>query len=217
MFILGEKKRMTQMFDDEGRAHGVTVLRVEPNVVTQVKTVDTDGYQAIQLGYGSQKPHRVAKPQQGHMKHVAESREDSTLCKTMREFRITGDNELSLGDTLDVTTFAVGDVVNVSAQTKGKGFQGGVKRHGFSGGPRTHGQKHGERSVGSVGAAGPARIFPGQRMPGRMGNDRVTVKKLKVMHIDADRNEMYVKGAIPGRPGALVEVVRTKAAQPQEA
>jgi len=199
---------MTHIFDDTGKAHPVTVVRVEPNVVTQVKTAERDGYAAVQVGAGEQKATRLSKPERGHMEAASGGRENATYVKTLREFRIAPNEteNWTVGSDVNVSAFEVGAQVEISASSKGKGFQGVVKRYGFSGGPRSHGQKHGERSVGSIGATEAARVFPGKRMPGRMGNTRVTVKNLTVMHVDTDRKELYIGGAIPGRPGTTVEV-----------
>lgn len=197
-FILGEKQEMTQIFDDEGNVHPVTVISAGPNVVTQVKTDEKDGYKAIQIGFGTRKTKNINKPQQGHMKDLGDF-------ATLREFR--GDMENKVGDKIDVSTFEEGDIVTVSAISKGKGFQGVVKRHNFAGQPRSHGQKHTERAPGSIGATGPQRVFKGMRMPGRMGTDRVTTKNLKVMKIDNENNLIFIKGAVAGRRGTLVEIV----------
>lgn len=210
-FILGTKGRMTQIFDEKGRTHPVTVLSATPNIVTQIKTKDTDGYVSVQLGLGERKGKNVSKPVRGHLKAVLGENKDNLFPRSIREFRVSEDviGTFEIGKTIDVATFEAGDEVDVSAISKGKGFQGTVKRHGFAGGPRSHGQKHSERAPGSIGAQGPQRVLPGKKMSGRMGNDRVTIKNLKVMHVDADRNELYISGAIPGRPGSLVEVRST--------
>jgi len=201
-FILGTKQYMTQVFDEEGRVHPATVLSAGPVTVTQRKSIDTDGYEALQVGFTEAKEKHVHKPQQGHLKGLG-------LFRVIREFRIpkgAGEVAFSRGDVIDATVFEKGDTVEVSAISKGKGFQGVVKRHGFAGGPRTHGQKHTERAPGSIGSTGPQRVFKGQKMAGRMGGDRVTVKNLKVLAVDAEKNQLIVRGAIPGRRGTLVEV-----------
>ncbi len=199
-FIIGTKQRMTQVFDDTGRVHAATVVVVDPGVVTQVKTADSDGYAAVQLGFGTQKEAKIAKAQKGHFK-------DLGLFRTVREVRSEkSDAPAQTGDAVDASVFAVGDTVAVSATTKGKGYQGVVKRHNFAGGPRTHGQKHSERRPGSIGSTGPQRVFRGTRMAGRMGGARVTVKNLKVLQVDADTNTLVISGAIPGRPGTRVEI-----------
>jgi large subunit ribosomal protein L3 len=201
-FILGTKERMTQVFDTNGIAYPATILRVSPAKVTQVKSTETDGYEAIQIASGEQKKHRVNKAQTGHLggayKHVKEFRPRAMLKES-----IAG---LEKGGILDASVFSVGDIIAVSAISKGKGFQGGVKRHGFRGGPGSHGMKNTLRTPGSIGATGPQRVFKGTRMAGRMGADRVTVKNLKVLAIDVKENILLIGGAVPGRRGTLVEV-----------
>lgn len=193
---------MTQVFDAQGVAHPVTILRVVPAKVTQVKSTEKDGYEAIQIASGEQKAHRVNKAQTGHQggafKHVVEFRARTGVAETLPT--------LEKGATLDVSLFAPGDVILVSAVSKGKGFQGVVKRHGFHGGPASHGLKNTLRAPGAIGATGPQRVFKGLRMAGRMGGDRITVKNLKVMAVNKEENILLVKGAIPGRRGTLVEV-----------
>jgi len=201
--MLGVKGRMTQIFDDKGTVSAATIVIAEPMTVTQVKTTEKDGYQAIQVGAGTRRESRISKPLKGHLK-------DLTNARYIREFRTppAGGDALERGATIDLSSFAVGDVVIVSAISKGKGFQGVVKRHGFHGGPRSHGQKNKERAPGSIGGGGRAggRVVKGMRMAGRMGGDRVTVKNLKVLKIDAAANTMLISGAIPGRPGTLIEI-----------
>ena len=190
---------MTQIFDDKGIVSAVTVVTATPMTVSQVKTSEKDGYQAVQVASGTRKATRVSKAVKGHLKDIAPAR-------YIREIR--SDEALERGATIDVTTFAEGDVVAVSAISKGKGFQGVVKRHGFKGGPRSHGQKNKERAPGSIGGGGRAggRVVKGMRMAGRMGGDRITVKNLKVLKIDASTNTLMISGAVPGRPGTLVEI-----------
>lgn len=201
-FIVGTKTGMTQVFDNEGVCRAATVLKVSPSVVSQVKTSETDGYNAVQLASGSQKEHRVNKATRGHFGgNYAQAREYRP--RIGEEVRIEG---VEKGSTLDASAFAPGDDITVSAISKGKGFQGVVKRHGFAGGRRSHGQKHSEREPGSIGATGVARVFKGTRMGGRMGNDTVTVKGLKVLQVNAAENILVVSGAVPGRKGTLVEV-----------
>lgn len=199
-FMLGTKGRMTQVFDADGRVHPATLISAGPLTVTQVKGDEGDGYTAVQVGFGERAEKNVNKAQRGHMK-------DLGLFRFLREFRALG--TFQRGDTIDVTTFAPGDTVTVSATSKGKGFQGVVKRHGFKGGPRTHGQKHTERAPGSIGGGGRAggRVVKGMRMAGRMGGDRVTVQNLKVLQVDKETNTLVLSGAVPGRPGTLVEIV----------
>ena len=204
-FIVGTKDRMTQIFDAGGVCHPATILRVEPAVVARIKTIETDGYSAVQLASGSQKESRISKAQKGQFNNpsvVIEFRP-----KAVYNESIEG---IAAGDALDASVFAAGDTVIVSAISKGKGFQGVVKRHGFAGGRRSHGQKHSEREPGSIGATGLNRVMKGMRMAGRMGGDRITVKNLVVLQVNAAENLLLIKGAIPGRKGTLVEVRGTK-------
>ncbi|MCW9054491.1 MAG: 50S ribosomal protein L3 [Candidatus Pacebacteria bacterium] len=196
-FILGTKQYMTQVFDETGAVSPATVLKAGPVTVTQVKTTEKDGYQAVQVGFGEKHEKNVASAQKGHFK-------DLGMFRTLKEFKT--DEEFNRGDVVDVSKFEVGDVVEVSAVSKGKGFQGVVKRHGFAGGRRSHGNKHHERTPGSIGAQGPQRVLKGLRMAGRMGADRVTVKNLKVLQVDTQNNQIVLKGAVPGHRGTLVEI-----------
>jgi len=197
--MLGTKGRMTQVFDEKGVVTAATMVSAGPLTVTQVKTQEVDGYSAVQVGSGVRREKNINKAQQGHLKDLANVR-------VMREFSEVGESKR--GDTMDISVFAPGDVVEVSAISKGKGFQGVVKRHGFSGGPRSHGQKNKERAPGSIGGGGRAggRVVKGMRMAGRMGNDRVTVENLRVLQVDTENNMILISGAIPGRPGTLVEI-----------
>jgi len=201
-FIVGTKDRMTQIFDASGVCHPATILRVEPAVIARIKTVEKDGYSAVQLASGTQKEARIPKAQQGQFagnpKVVIEFRPKAAYNETI--------DGVTAGDALDASVFAPGDTVIVSAISKGKGFQGVVKRHGFAGGRRSHGQKHSEREPGSIGATGLNRVMKGMRMAGRMGGDRITVKNLIVLQVNAAENLLLIKGAIPGRKGTLVEV-----------
>ena len=190
---------MTQIYDASGNAIPVTALAIRGNVVTQVRTKENDGYEAVQVAEGSRNPNRINKPQKGHFK-------DLGSFASVSEFRISAPS-VKVGDKVEATQFAEGDIVMVSAISKGKGFQGVVKRHGFHGGPRSHGQKHSEREPGSIGGGLRNRVPVGMRMAGRMGGDRITVRNLKIAHIDAADNVIYVSGAVPGRRGTLVEVV----------
>ncbi|MEN9649220.1 MAG: Ribosomal protein large subunit ribosomal protein [Candidatus Parcubacteria bacterium] len=195
-FILGTKQQMTQVFDEDGRVHPVTVLKTGPVTVTQVKTTAKDGYEAIQIGFGEKKAKNINKAQKGHMKDLGNF-------QYLKE--VKGVNAPAVGEKIDAT-LAAGDKVTVTAISKSKGFQGVVKRHGFAGGPRSHGQKHSEREPGSIGAGGNQRVFKGRRMAGRMGGDQITVKNLIVVAYDKENGELFVRGAIPGRRGTLVEV-----------
>ena len=204
-FILGTKTGMTQVFTEDGRCHAATVLKVAPAMISQVKTTEVDGYDAVQLASGTQKEHRVSKAAKGHF---------GSAVAVAREFRARkGYNEstggIEKGAALDASVFEAGDDVTVSAISKGKGFQGVVKRHKFAGGRRSHGQKHSEREPGSIGATGIARVLKGTRMAGRMGGDTIQVKGLKVLQVNAAENILVVSGAVPGRKGTLVEVFST--------
>ncbi len=200
-FIVAKKVNMTQVFDEDGKAHSATILSASPVVVTQVKNKDKDGYKAVQIGYGVRKESRATKAEKGHTK-------DLGIFEGLKEFRIDDDSSINKGDKIDVSIFAKGDVVQISGISKGKGFQGVVKRHGFAGGPRSHGQKHSEREPGSIGGGGRAggRVAKGMRMAGRMGSDRVTVKNLSVLHVDAKENLILLSGAVPGKRGDVIEL-----------
>ena len=201
-FIIGTKAGMTQVFDEKGVCYAATILKVEAAKISQVKTNETDGYAAIQIASGAQKERRTAKAQMGHFgQGVAMA----------REFRPrTGTTETTEGmqkdAAFDASVFTPGDTIMVSSISKGKGFQGVVKRHGFRGGSRTHGQKHSEREPGSIGQTGLMRVAKGTRMAGRMGSDLITVKNLKVLQVNPEQNLLLVSGAVPGRKGTLVEV-----------
>lgn len=208
-FLLATKSHMTQIFDEEGRVWAGTVLKTAPLTVTQVKTADgKDGYNAVQVGFGTQKPERVSKSVRGHIKAAG----DKTF-RTIREFRTDTSSEHEVGKEIGIDTFAVGDGITVVGTSKGRGFAGVVKRHGFHGGRRSHGQKHSEREPGSIGGGGRAggRVAKGMKMGGRMGTDRVTVKNLKVLHVDAAKGEIIVSGAVPGARGTLVQVTSATA------
>ncbi len=198
-FILGTKTGMTQVFTEDGVCVAATVLKATPLTVSQVKTAEQDGYEAVQFAGGTQKDHRVAKAQKGHF---------GGAIAIAREVRAKEGDTITLekGATVDVSAFEPGDTITVSATSKGKGFQGVVKRHGFKGGRRSHGQKHSEREPGSIGATGNARVLKGTRMAGRMGGETVSVKNLKVLQVNKDENLLLVSGAVPGRKGTVVEV-----------
>lgn len=196
-FILGKKQNMVQFFEEDGTVVPATVIDAGPIVVTQVKTPESDGYTAVQVAFLDQKKERATKAHLGHVKEGA--------YKHLREFRDI--EEIAVGDRITVSSFAKGDTVIVTGVSKGKGFQGVVKRHGFAGGPRTHGQKHSEREPGSIGGGLRNRVPKGMRMAGRMGGDRITVRNLKVVGVDVENNQLLIKGAIPGRRGTLVEVI----------
>jgi large subunit ribosomal protein L3 len=196
--LIGKKIGMTQIFDEVGNAVPVTLIEAGPCYVTQVRTRETDNYRAVQLGFAEIKPARLTGGQLGHLTKVG-----APPLRFLREFRTK--EELKVGDKLTADVFELGDTVDVIGTSKGKGFAGAMKRHGFAGGPITHGQSDRQRSVGSIGAtSGTGRVFKGKRMPGRMGNDRVTVHNLKIAFVDGERNLIGVRGAIPGAKGGLV-------------
>jgi large subunit ribosomal protein L3 len=196
--VFGRKKQMTQAFQDDGTLVGVTVIEVEPNLITAVRTADEDGYDAVQVGFGQVGSSRVSKPHAG-----AFAKLEAPPRRHLKELRgVSGE----VGSTIGVEVFEVGEKVHVSATSKGRGFQGTVKRHGFGRGPVTHGS-HNIRQPGSVGAsADPARIFPGQRMPGQMGNKGVTVRNLEIVAVDPEKNELWVRGGVPGGKGSVVKI-----------
>jgi len=196
--VYGRKKHMTQAFQDDGTLVGVTVIEVEPNLITAVRTTQEDGYEAVQVGFGAVKSGRVNKPHAGTFAKL-----EAPPRRHLKELRgVTGE----VGQTIGADVFEVGDKVHVSATSKGRGFQGTVKRHGFGRGPVSHGS-HNIRQPGSVGAsADPARIFKGQKMPGQMGNKAVTVRNVEIVAVDAERNELWVRGGVPGGKGAVVKV-----------
>ena len=196
--VYGRKKHMTQAFQNDGTLVGVTVIEVEPNLITAVRTAQEDGYEAVQVGFGTVKSGCVNKPHAG-----AFAKLEAPPRRHLKELRgVTGE----VGQTIGADVFEVGDKVHVSATSKGRGFQGTIKRHGFGRGPVSHGS-HNIRQPGSVGAsADPARIFKGQKMPGQMGNKAVTVRNVEVVAVDAERNELWVRGGVPGGQGAVVKV-----------
>lgn len=195
-FILAKKLEMSQVFRPDGTVVPVTLVQAGPCVVTQVKTNETDGYSAVQVGFLNAK--RQSKPMEGHLK-------DLPKLKVLREFRTDKASEVKRGDTLDATLFATGDVVDVTGTSKGKGFQGVVKRHGFHGHPTSHGHKDQMRMPGSSGAGGVQHVFKGVRKPGHMGTDTVTVKNLQVVEL-RDNGIIALKGAVPGARNAILEI-----------
>ena len=196
--VFGKKREMTRAFQDDGTLVGVTVIEVEPNLVTAVRTAEEDGYEAVQVGFGQARSNRTKRAHAGTFAKL-----DAPARKHLKELRgVSGE----VGETIGVDAFEVGEKVHVSATSKGRGFQGTVKRHGFGRGPVSHGS-HNIRQPGSVGAsADPARIFKGQKMPGQMGNKAVTVRNAEVVAVDAERNELWVRGGVPGGKGAVVKV-----------
>jgi len=198
--LIARKRGMTQVFGDDGNATPVTVLEAGPCTVVQVKSRTTDGYEALQLGF-EPKRKNVSKPMTGHFK-----RANVTATRVLRELRVETTEGYQVGQTLTVELFKPGELVDVTGVTKGRGFQGGVKRHGWSGGDATHGSMF-HRAPGSIGASSdPSRVFPGHRLPGRMGADRVTVSHLEVVRVMPEHNLLLVKGSIPGAPGGFVMI-----------
>jgi large subunit ribosomal protein L3 len=199
--LIGRKLGMTQMFDESGEVHPVTVIECGPNVITQVKSADTDGYEAVQLGFGIDK--RLTKPEQGHRKS------SGYMSRTLREVKADDVSEYEVGQVLKADTFNTGELVDITGTSKGRGFQGGVKRHGFAGGSKTHGQSDRWRAPGSIGSsATPGRVFKGLKMAGHMGVDKVTVQNLKVLRVDVDRNILLVQGSVPGPNNGTVMIRR---------
>lgn len=202
--ILGTKLGMTQIFDEEGRAIPVTVVQAGPCTVTQIKTKQTDGYAAIQVGYDEVKPKALNKPELGHL-----AKSSAPPLRHLREYRLDNSAEFELGGQLKVDIFSPGQIVDVSGTTIGRGFAGYQKRHNFKRGPMAHGSKN-HRLPGSTGAGTtPGRTFPGKRMAGRYGGTRVTIRKLQVVRVDLDRNLILIKGAVPGKPGTLLSIIPT--------
>lgn len=190
---------MTQLFDESGKVTPVTVVKALPNTVTAIQTAEKNGYTAVQVAAGDQKESRVSRAVFGALGKKA--------YKAVKEFRVDDTSTVTIGDTITVESFEKGDAVIVTGTSKGKGFQGVVKRHGFHGGPRSHGQKHSEREPGSIGGGLRTHVPKGMRMAGRTGSDTVTVKGLKVVAVDAENNLLYISGAVPGRRGTLISIV----------
>lgn len=205
--LIGRKLGMTQVFSEDGLALPVTVIEAGPCVVTQIRTEEKDGYEAVQLGFGIAR--KLNKPQQGHVKA------SGYQVKTLREVKADDYSNIEVGQVFKADTFTEGDLIDVTGTSKGRGFQGGVKRHGFAGGPKTHGQSDRWRAPGSIGSsATPGRVWKGMKMAGHMGDDRVTVQNLKIVRIDAERNLLLVEGSVPGaKQGTLLirHAVKTKA------
>ncbi len=202
--ILGKKIGMTTYYQENGNAVPVTVIEAGPCYVTQIKTTEIDGYESVQLGFGERREKTVNKPMQGKFKKV-----NSPALRFTKEIRDFGLTDIKAGEQVKVNIFNEGDTVKVTGTSKGKGFQGVMKRHGFSGGQRTHGQSDRQRAPGSIGASSyPSRVFKGQRMAGRTGGDRITVRNLKVIKIFADSNLILVKGAVPGTKSGFVEIYK---------
>ena len=200
-FLLAKKVNMTQVFDDKGATYPVTVLSATPVVVTNLKDMVRDGYKAVQVGFGTKREKNITKPRLGQM--------NGKNFSHLKEYRVSDADTLpTIGDSIDLSILKEGDIVSVTAVSKGKGFQGVVKRHKFKGGRRSHGQKHSEREPGSIGGGARAggRVAKGLRMAGRMGGDRVTVSNLEIIKILPETNEIMIHGAVPGRRGTIVEI-----------
>ncbi len=204
--ILGKKAGMTQVFNENGEAIPVTVIEAGPCYVTQVKTLEKDGYDAVQLGFEEVKPQRLSGGERGHLK-----RSKLPALRNLREFLLRPDEEIEEGQRILVDVFEVGDQVDVVGFSKGRGFAGAVKRYGFRGGPKTHGQSDRHRAPGSIGAtADPGRVWKGKRMPGRMGGARVTAQNLRVEVVDPERNLLAVRGSVPGAKGGLLMIKQAR-------
>lgn len=198
--ILGKKIGMTQVFAENGEVIPVTVIEATPNVVLQKKSVESDGYEAIQLGFADQKENRVTKPAKGHAEKA-----NTTPKRFMKEFRGVDLSAYEVGQEVKVDTFAEGDVIDVTGISKGKGFQGAIKRHNQSRGPMSHGSRY-HRRPGSMGPVAPNRVFKGKLLPGRMGGDQVTIQNLEVVKVDTERNLLLVKGNVPGARKSYVTI-----------
>lgn len=199
--LLGKKVGMTQIFTEEGIVIPVTVIEAGPGTVTQIKTKDTDGYEAVQIGYEETKPHRVNKPMKGHFEKAGVD-----IRKHLAEFRVEDTAEYQVGQQITVADFEEGKLLDITGVSKGKGTQGNIKRHGHRRGPMTHGSKH-KRLVGALaGASYPGKVFKGNKSPGRMGNETVTIQNIELVKVIEDRNLMMVKGAVPGRKGSLLRI-----------
>lgn len=199
--LIGKKLGMTQVFDEKGHITPVTVIEILPNIVVQIKNDEVDGYSAVQLGTGEIKEKHLTKAKKGHFEKAGLKPN-----KYLREFKLENLGELKVGDSLDASIFEVGEKVNVKGRTKGKGFQGAIKRHGFQRGRMSHGSKF-HRRPGSLGAsATPSRVIKGRKLPGHMGSVIVTMENLEVIKVDLDKNALLVKGSVPGAKGTILEV-----------
>lgn len=199
--LIGKKLGMTQVFDDKGNIIPVTVIEASPNIVVQIKNDEVDGYTSVQLGYGEIKDKHLTKARKGHFE---KAKVEPT--KYLREFKLENASELNVGDEINVSVFEAGDKVDVKGRTKGKGFQGAIKRHGFSRGRMSHGSKF-HRRPGSLGAsATPSRVIKGRKLPGQMGNVITTMENLEVVKADLDKNVLLIKGSVPGPKGTILEI-----------
>jgi len=203
--LLGNKIGMTQIFDEFGNIIPVTILKVGPCIVTQIKTKEKDGYNSIQLGYGNVSTKSLTQPELGHLQ-----KSNIQPLKYLKEFKVHENENFQIGQVLDVNSFAPGQLVNIKGKSIGKGFSGLQKRHNFSRGPMTHGSKN-HREPGSIGmGTTPGRVLPGKKMAGQLGNKIITIKKLKIIQINLEENILVVKGSIPGKPGNLLSIVVSK-------
>ncbi len=199
--IIGKKVGMTQIFDEQGKVIPVTVIEAGPCVVAQVKTVETDGYNAIQLGFGDVKESKINKPEKGHF-----AKANIAPKKHLREFRVDDFEDVAVGTEIKADSFEIGDKIDVQGTTKGKGFQGVIKRHGQSRGPMGHGSMY-HRRPGSMGPTStPGRVFKGKKLPGHMGRVTVTIQNLDVVKVDMDKNVLLIKGSVPGAKGAILKI-----------
>ena len=200
--LLGNKIGMTQIFDETGNIIPVTVLKIGPCVITQVKTVLTDGYNAIQIGYGNVSTKSLTQPELGHLQ-----KSNIQPLKYLKEFRVNNPEEFQVGQILNVEAFNSGQLVDITGKSSGKGFSGLQKRHNFTRGPMTHGSKN-HRQPGSIGmGTTPGRVLPGKKMSGQLGNKITNIKKLKIVQVNAEENILVVKGSVPGKPGNLLSII----------
>ena len=203
--LLGNKIGMTQIFDESGNIIPVTILKVGPCIVTQIKTKSKDGYNSIQIGYGNISNKLLNQPELGHLE-----KSNIQPLKYLKEFKISEQDEFKIGQVLNVESFLPGQFVNIKGKTIGKGFSGLQKRHNFSRGPMTHGSKN-HREPGSIGmGTTPGRVLPGKKMAGQLGNKITTIKKLKVIQINSEENILVIKGSVPGKPGNLLKIIPSK-------
>lgn len=207
-YVIGKKVGMTQVFSEEGFLIPVTVVEVEPQVVIQKKTLDRDGYEALQVGFGQVKENRLNKAKKGHF-----DKADQEYKKHLREIPVDNIDDYNIGDQITCDVFQEGDRVDVSATSKGKGTQGVVRRHNFSTGDMAHGSRFHRRPGGMSASDAPGRVFPGKRMAGKMGNERVTTQNLEIVRVDADKNFLLVKGAVPGPKKGIVYIKETTKAK----
>ena len=203
--LLGNKVGMTQIFDESGNIIPITILKVGPCVVTQIKTKLKDGYNAIQIGYGSLSSKALTQPELGHLQ-----KSNIEPLKYLKEFRVDENNDFKIGQVLNVDSFTAGQLINIRGKSIGKGFSGLQKRHNFTRGPMTHGSKN-HRAPGSIGmGTTPGRVLPGKKMSGQLGNKMVTIKKLKVIQTNSEENILVIKGSVPGKPGNLLSIVSSE-------